>query len=77
MFERPPEKYSATVIMKILLSSVNEEKIAYKRPTQVQCSSTFVIDLTRLAHPDDIKRDAYGCWVQNGSHRDVFRCSYD
>ena len=77
MFERPPEKYSATAIMKILLSSVNEEKIAYKRPIQVRCSSTFVIDLTKLAHPDDIKRDAYGRWVQNGSHTDVFRCSYD
>ena len=64
MFERPPEKYSATAIMQILLSSnVNEEKIAYKRPIQVQCSSTFVIDLTKLAHPDDIKRDAYGRWL--------------
>ena len=68
---------SATAIMKILLSSVNEEKIAYKRPIQVRCSSTFVIDLTKLAHPDDIKRDAYGRWVQNGSHTDVFGCSYD
>ena len=77
MYERPPEKYSATAIMKILLSSsVNEKQIAYKHPIQVQSSSTFVIDLTKLAHPDDIKRDAYGRWVQNGSHTDIFRCSY-
>ena len=63
VYERPPEKYSATAIMNILLSSsVDEEKIAYKRPIQVRRSSTFVIDLTKVAHPDDIKRDAYGRW---------------
>ena len=67
MFEKPPEKYSAAVIMKILLSSnIGEKMIAYKRPIQVQSSITFVIDLTKLAHPDDIKRDAYGRWIQNG-----------
>ena len=79
MFEKPPEKYSAAAIMKILLSSnVDEKTIAYKnkRPIQVQSSSTFVIDLTKLAHPDDIKRDAYGRWIQNGSHTDVFKCFY-
>ena len=77
MFEKPPEKYSAAVIMKILLSSnIAEKMIAYKRPIQVQSSSTFVIDLTKLAHPDDIKRDAYGRWIQNGSHTDVFKCFY-
>lgn len=78
VFERPPEKYSAAMIMKTLLSSnINEKKIAYKRPIQVQYSSTFIIDLTKLAHPDDIKRDAYGRWIQNGSHTDVFKCLYD
>ena len=77
MFEKPPEKYSAAAIMKILLSSnIDEKTIAYKRPIQVQSSSTFVIDLTKLAHPDDIKRDAYGHWIQNGSHTDVFKCFY-
>ena len=77
MFEKPPEKYSAAAIMKILLSSnIDEKTIAYKRPIQVQSSSTFVIDLTKLAHPDDIKRDAYGRLIQNGSHTDVFKCFY-
>ena len=77
MFEKPPEKYSAAVIMKILLSSnIDEKMIAYKRPIQVQSGGTFVIDLTKLAHPDDIKRDAYGRWIQNGSHTDVFKYFY-
>ena len=78
VYELPPEKYPAAAIMKILLSSnIDESRIAYKRPIKVQCSSTFVIDLTKLAHPDDIKRDAYGRWIQNGSHTDVFKCFYD
>ena len=77
-YQRPPKKYSAAVIIIILLSSnIDEKRIAYKCPIQVQYSSTFVIDLTKLAHPVDIKRDAYGCWVQNVSHTDVFECSYD
>ena len=64
-------------IMKILLSqSLDEQRIAYKRPIEVQSSSTFVVDLTKLAHPDDIKKDSYGRWLHKGSHNDVFRCSY-
>ena len=78
MFEKPPSKYSAMRIMKILLNqSLDEQRVAYKRPVEVQSSSTFVVDLTKLAHPNDIKRDSYGKWLHKGSHNDVFRCSYD
>ena len=51
--------------------------MAYKRLIEVQSDSTFVIDLTKLAHPDDVKKDCYGSWLHKGSHTDVFRCSYD
>ena len=79
VFERPPEKYSAAAIMKILSSNIDEKRITYKRPIQVQCSSMFVIDLTKLAHPNDmyIKRDAYARLIQNGSRTDIFKCFYD
>ena len=78
IFEKPPSKYSAMRIMKILLKqSHDEQRVAYKRPVEVQSSSTFLVDLTRLAHPDDIKKDSYGKWLHKGSHNDVFRCSYD
>ena len=52
IFERPPV---CAAIMKILMlsSNIDEKRIAYKHPIQVQCSSTFVIDLTKLAHPND------------------------
>lgn len=40
-------------------------------------SSTFVVDITKLLHPDDVKKDMYGKWLHKGSHTDVFRCSFD
>ena len=77
IFEKPPSKYSAIRIMKILLNqSLDERRVAYKRPVEIQSSSPFVVDLSKLVHPDDIK-DSYGKWLHKGSHNDVFRCSYD
>lgn len=78
IFEKPPSKYLAMRIMKILLNqSHDEQRVAYQRPVEVQSSSTFLVDLTKLAYPDDIKKDSYGKWLHKGSHNDVFRCSYD
>lgn len=75
VFEKPPAKYSAMRIMQILLNpSIDRNKIAQTRPMEVASTSTFVVDLTKLAHPDDIKRDAYGRWTHKGSHADVFKC---
>lgn len=64
--------------MQILLDSkLDQQRIALKRPLEVQFSSTFVVDLSKLAHPDDIKKDMYGKWTYSGSHSDVFICAYD
>ena len=38
-------------------------------------SSTYVVDITKLAHPDDIKSDNFGVWSHSGSHPVVFRAS--
>lgn len=77
IFEKPPKKYSAYRIMEILLDPrIDEEKIACKRPLSAPFSSTFVVDVSKLAHPDDIKKDMYGKWLHSGSHTDVFLCSY-
>lgn len=77
MYEDPEPKYSAMTIMKILLNpSIDKTRVAQKRPVEVKCSSTFVIDVTRLSHPDDIKKVVYGKWLHKGSHTDVFRCSF-
>ncbi len=78
IYERPPPKYGAHQIMKILLNpKIDESRIATARPVQVSCSSTYVVDLPKLAHPDDIKKDMYGKWQHSGSHPEAFRCGFD
>ena len=78
IFEQPPPKYTATRILQILLDpNIDQSIIAKERPVEVERSSTFVVDLTCLKHPDDVKKDMYGRWDYSGSHPEVFRCSFD
>ena len=61
--------YTGKQILEILLNSKRESsRICHKRPTIIENSSTFVIDLDSLKHPDDVKKDEFGRWVYNGSH---------
>lgn len=78
VFEERPSKYYAFRIMQILLDpGIDVSRIAQQRPLETLYSFTFVVDLTKLSHPDDIKKDMYGKWLHKGSHEDVFRCSFD
>ena len=53
-------KYTAT---KILLDpGIDQSLIAKERPIEVEKSSTFVVDLTCLKDPDDVKKYTYGWW---------------
>ena len=64
--------------MQLLLDpNINQLKIAKSRPIQVEECSTFVVDLTCLKHPDDVKKDMYGRWEHSGSHPEVFCCEID
>lgn len=45
--------------------------------SEVSSCSRFFVDLTKLGHPDDIKKDMYGKWEHSGSHPKVFRCWFD
>ena len=61
MFEGPPDKYSAYRIMSLLLDpKINENKIAARKPLEFSFSASYVVDVIKLAHPDDIKKDMYG-----------------
>lgn len=67
IFEQPPPKYSTHRIMEILLNpNMNKSLVTHDRPLQVEKSSTFVVDLTSLKHPDDVKKDMYGRWDYSG-----------
>ena len=73
IFELPPVKYLAEDVLRILLDpKISEERITTERPARVDCSATFVVDISKLAHPDDIKHDAYGKWSYSGSHPVLF-----
>lgn len=69
VYETPPSMYSAEGIMKILLNpNIPAERVCQKCPSFVTRSSTFVIDVTSLAHCDDVKKDDFGRWEHKGSH---------
>ena len=61
IFERPPPKYSANGIMKLLLDpNIDESRIALKRPVGTTHNATFVVDLLKLDCPDNVKKDNFG-----------------
>ena len=63
--------------MWILLDpKLDARKIAFKRPLTAPFSSSYVVDVSKLAHPVDVKKDMYGKWLHSGSHTDVFICTY-
>jgi len=58
VYETPPSKYAAERILRILLDpALPASKVCSARPTKVVTSSTYVIDMSKLLHPDDVKND--------------------
>ena len=71
LYEYPPEKYSANRIITILLTAT-PEKICKHKPTNINRSSTFVVDVRCLKNQEDIKKDEFGIWQYSGSHPQCF-----
>ena len=62
--------------MAILLHpKIDEDSYPKWRLLQTHRSSTFVVDVTKLTHTDDIKKRHV--WLHKGSHTDVLWCSFD
>ena len=76
-YENPPEKYLAETILKILLNpSISMSKVCSTWPIEdIETSSTFVVDITKLKHPDDVRKDYFGKWVHSGSHPVPFKAT--
>ena len=73
LFEIPPPRYSAEHIIRILLDpTIPPTKVCIRRPIAISKSSTFIVDLTHLENPDDVKHDSFGSWDHSGSHPQVF-----
>jgi len=78
IYEIPPPKYPAEKILKILLDqNIQESKICSVRPTSIHKSATYVVDVSKLKHPDDIKNDNFGAWTYSGSHPQTFRAQVE
>lgn len=57
--------YSYKEAVNIMLNpSMN--KICSKHPLRVECNATFLVDLSKLDHADDMKADDCGHWIHNG-----------
>ena len=57
--------YSYSEAVNILLAA-KHDKICTRHPTLVEDNLCFVVDLSKLAHVDDIKADDCGHWIHNG-----------
>ena len=77
VYEVPPPKYSAERILRILLDPTISSKVCSKRPVSITSSATFVIDITKLADPEDVKNDNFGSWSHSGSHPTTYRVNVE
>ena len=74
IYEVPPNKYSAERILKILLDpKISASVICTVRPADITKSATYVVNIHKLEHPDDIKNDNFRKWEHSGSHPLYFR----
>ena len=75
IYERPPPKYSAERVIKILLQA-EKSKVCQRKPTSISKSATYVVDVRNLRNQDDIKKDDFGIWNYSGSHPQPFKVFY-
>ena len=74
MYETPPSQYAAEEMLKIILNpNLSSSKICSVRPISIKKSATYIIDITKLRHPDDAKKDNFGRWNCVGSHTTLFK----
>ena len=60
----------------MLLDPGDKTLICQERPVDIHSSATFRIDLDKLEHPDDAKRDNFGRWNHCGSHTVPFQALF-
>ena len=78
VYEIPPPKYQAERILKILLDpTIPPSKICSVRPTNISRSATYIVDVSKLKHPDDIKNDCFGSWKHSGSHPQTYKAQVE
>lgn len=67
IYERTSKAYSAKEVTEILLDvNLPTTRIATKQPVSVQENLVFIVDLSHLEKPEDVRADDLGSWACNG-----------
>ncbi len=56
----------------ILNTDLTSEIVCKKKPVGINKPATFIVDTTKLCHPDDLKADDLGSWVNKGKPSRLF-----
>ncbi len=77
-FESPPPKYPAESVLKRLLNpNIDRQRVCTTWPvSNINHNAAFVVDVTQLKHPDDVRKDYFGKWIHSGSHPFTFKASF-
>ena len=67
IFERTSKSYTSRSIIELLLDkSLPQTKISTAQPVGVQENLVFIVDVSKLNKPEDIRADDLGSWICNG-----------
>ena len=70
IYERTTDHYTAKGIIELLLDkSLPHSAIATSQPVSVQDNLVFIVDISKLDKPEDIRADDLGFWTCNGKRR--------
>ena len=77
-YEAPPFKYFAESLLKIVLNPhIDSDRVCHTWPVVgITSSATFVVNVTSLKHPDDVRKDFFGKWIHSGSHPFTFKACF-
>ena len=78
-FESPPPKYSAEAVLKLLLDpSIDRSRVCTTWLVgNITGNASFIVDITSLKHPDDVRKDFFSRWTHSGSHPFAFTASIE
>ena len=78
-FEIPLPVYSTDCILKLLLDqNIDQSRVCCIWPVSgAQSSTTFVVDVTSLKHPDDVRKYFFVKWIHSRSHPFIFRATFE
>lgn len=72
VFSWMKKAYTAEQLFCILLGEYCEEHLCISQPVNVSNNVSFLVQLSNLQHPDDLKCDDMGSWKHNGSPKNWF-----